>query len=383
VADDGGSEVTARRRIFLLDNSVAITGAYRSALAIAQAIEGEIDTVFVLPEAVALHSELASHGFHSYPLPMVEIGRSLRRLIAYLPMLVINGFRLRRMLSHERIDVLVVNDYYNLLPPVVRLMGWRGRIITIVRLLPAGQQPLLNRLWIASMRFASNRVVAVSNAVGNQLPIDVRADVLYFPVGRGLERIPYIPPPAQDRESPVTFLYLANYIPGKGQLHALHAFARVSKAAPTARLRFVGGDMGLAKNAAYRAELASVAGNLGLNGRVEFDGSVEDVVASIQGADIILNFSESESFSHTCVEAGLLGRPVIATRCGGPEEIVEDGATGLLVPCGDVDLMAGAMQELVANPELRQQFGHAAWARTRERFGDTGFAATMMRLISN
>jgi len=383
VADDGGSEVTARRRIFLLDNSVAITGAYRSALAIAQAIEGEIDTVFVLPEAVALHSELASHGFHSYPLPMVEIGRSLRRLIAYLPMLVINGFRLRRMLSHERIDVLVVNDYYNLLPPVVRLMGWRGRIITIVRLLPAGQQPLLNRLWIASMRFASNRVVAVSNAVGNQLPIDVRADVLYFPVGRGLERIPYIPPPAQDRESPVTFLYLANYIQGKGQLHALHAFARVSKAWPTARLRFVGGDMGLAKNAAYRAELASVAGNLGLNGRVEFDGSVEDVVASIQGADIILNFSESESFSHTCVEAGLLGRPVIATRCGGPEEIVEDGATGLLVPCGDVDLMAGAMQELVANPELRQQFGHAAWARTREHFGDTGFAATMMRLISN
>jgi len=141
--------------------------------------------------------------------------------------------------------------------------------------------------------------------------------------------------------------------------------------------------MGLAKNAAYRAELVSEAVSLGLGERVEFHEPVEDILAGIEGADVVLNFSESESFSHTCVEAGLLGRPVIATRCGGPEEIVEDGTTGLLVPCGDVEMMARAMQELAASPELRQQLGRAAWARTRERFGAAGFAATMMRLISN
>ena len=375
--------MTARQRILLLDNSVATTGAYRSALAMAQAIGEHIDTVFVLPPAVALHSELASLGFHSHVLPMVEIGRSIWRLVAYVPMLIINGVRLRSVLARERVDVLIANDYYNLLPTMVRLMGWRGRILTIVRLLPARQQPLLNRLWIAAMRFASNRVIAVSRAVAVQLPSDVRAEVLYFPVGRGLESIPFVAPPAADDESPVTFLYLANYIQGKGQMHALRAFAEVVDARPSARLCFAGGDMGLAKNAAYRDTLLAETARLGLQERVQFDGPVEDVATAIQAADVVLNFSESESFSHTCVEAGLLGRPVIATRCGGPEEIIEDGTTGLLVPCADVDQMSMAMLRLVRDPTLRQGMGHAAWMQTRKRFGGAGFAATMLRFITS
>lgn len=375
--------MTIKRRVLLLDNSVATTGAYRSAVALAEAIHSHAETVFVLPPAPALHLEVASLGFGSHVLPMVEIGRTFRRLASYLPTLVVNGARLRRILSRERTDVLIANDYYNLLPAMMRLMGWRGRIITIVRLLPSGQQPLLNRIWIAAARFASSRVIAVSRAVASQLPSDLPTEVLYFPVGRGLESIPFLPSHAAQQDSKLTFLYLANYIHGKGQMHALGAFARVIEAFPSARLRFVGGDMGLAKNARYRNALIDEAGRLGLEGGVEFSGPAEDVVSEIQEADIILNFSESESFSHTCVEAGLLGRPVIATRCGGPEEIIDDGHTGLLVPVRDMDGMGRAMVELASNPERRHRMGLAAWHRTRECFNAAGFAATMSRLIAS
>lgn len=371
-----------RPRVLVLDNSVATTGAFRSAIAMAQALHAHADALFVLPQAPALHSELLSLGFRSHVLPMVEIGRSIRRLVAYVPMLIVNGLRLRSMLTRERIDALIANDYYNLLPAMVRLMGWQGRIITVVRLLPAAQQPLLNRLWTAAMRFASNRVIAVSQAVNVQLPNEARSEVLYFPVGRGLEGIAYVPPLVEDRASPLTFLYLANYIQGKGQMHALHAFTKIMEARPTVRLRFVGSDMGLVKNATYRDALLSEAERLGLEGRVEFRGPVEDVVNVIQGADIVLNFSESESFSHTCVEAGLLGRPVIATRCGGPEEVIEDGTTGLLVPCGDVELMGKAMDRLIGDPLLCKAMGLSAWERTRARFGEAGFASKMMRVIT-
>lgn len=374
--------MTQTQRILVLDNSVATTGAYRSALAMAQALQDVVEMQFVLPKAPELHSELASAGFRTHVLPMVEIGRSLTRLVTYFPALIVNGFRLRGILSSERVDVLVANDYYNLLPTVVRLMGWRGRILTIVRLLPAGQQPLLNRIWIAAMRFASDQVIAVSNAVAAQLPRNVRARVLYFPVGRALEATPFMPPAFGANSMPVKFLYLANYIYGKGQDHALHAFAAFLDSYPSARLRFVGGDMGLSKNAAYRDELVAEATRLGIGGCTEFSGQTEDVVTEIQAADVVLNFSQSESFSHTCVEAGLLGRPVIATRCGGPEEIVEDGRTGLLVPVGDQAAMARAMVELACNPERRHQMGLAAWTRTRECFGTAGFAATMSRLLA-
>ena len=374
--------MTQTQRILVLDNSVATTGAFRSALAMAQALQDVVEMQFVLPKAPELHAELASLGFRTHMLPMLEIGRSLARLVTYFPALIVNGWRLRKILRRERVDVLVANDYYNLLPTVVRLMGWRGRILTIVRLLPAGQQPLLNRVWIAAMRFASDEVIAVSNAVAAQLPGNVRARVLYFPVGRALEAQPFLPPASGGDLIPVKFLYLANYIRGKGQDHALHAFATLRNSYPYARLRLVGGDMGLAKNAAYRDELVSEASRLGVGECVEFTGQTEDIVAEIQTADVVLNFSQSESFSHTCVEAGLLGRPVIATRCGGPEEIVEDGRTGLLVPVGDQAAMARAMAELASKPERRHQMGLAAWARTRECFGAAGFAATMSRLIA-
>lgn len=313
---------------------------------------------------------------------MVEIGRSVTRILAYVPMLVLNGIRLRHLLTREGVEVLVANDYYNLLPAIVRLLGWRGRILTIVRLLPGAQQPWLNRLWIAAMRFACNRVVAVSKAVAVQLPADAGAEMVYFPVGRGLEAIPHAPPPAQSQHDVVTFLYLANYINGKGQGHALRAFATVVEAFPATRLRFVGGDMGLDKNAAYRDWLVGEVVRLGLTNHVELQGPTEDVVSAIQMADVVLNFSEAESFSHTCLEAGLLGRPVVATRCGGPEEIVDEGTTGLLVPCADVGAMAAAMLRLARDPSLRHGMGRAAWARTRERFGEAGFAATMLRLIA-
>lgn len=374
--------MTQRLRVMLLDNSIATTGAYRSAVAMAQAIRRGAETRFMLPNAPSLQAELSALGFASDVLPMVEIGRSLRRLVTYAPMLVINGIRLKRRLVAERIDTLVANDYYNLLPAMVRLMGWRGRIITIVRLLPAHQQPLLNRLWIAAMRFASNRIVAVSVAVRNQLPETVRAEVVYFPVGRGLESLPFVPAPGQS-DGAVEFLYLANYIQGKGQEHGLAAFAIVASDAPTARLRFVGGDMGLQKNADYRDALKAEAGRLGMGGRVDFRGATEDVVHEIQAVDVVLNFSESESFSHTCVEAGLLGRPVIATRCGGPEEIIEHGETGLLVDRGHVEEMAAAMRRLVESADLRTELGRTAWTRTRERFGEAGFAATMLRLLTD
>lgn len=374
--------MTQTQRILVLDNSVATTGAYRSALAMAQALQDVVEMQFVLPKAPDLHSELASLGFRTHILPMVEIGRSLARLVTYFPALIVNGFRLRDILLRERVDVLVANDYYNLLPTVVRLMGWRGRILTIVRLLPAGQQPLLNRIWIAAMRFASDQVIAVSNAVAAQLPRNVRARVLYFPVGRALEAIPFLPPGSGSDPLPVRFLYLANYIRGKGQDQALDAFAILLKNCVSARLRFVGGDMGLAKNAAYREELVAEVSRLGVAEYVEFADQTEDVVTEIQNSDVVLNFSQSESFSHTCVEAGLLGRPVIATKCGGPEEIVEGGRTGLLVPVGDRAAMARAMAELASNRERRHQMGLAAWTRTREYFGAAGFAASMSRLIA-
>ena len=59
---------------------------------------------------------------------------------------------------------------------------------------------------------------------------------------------------------------------------------------------------------------------------------------------------------------------MIATRCGGPEEIIEEGRTGLLVPVGDVAAMAVRMVWLLDHPADAEAMGAAGRTRVAERF---------------
>jgi len=199
------------RKALVLDNSIATTGAFLSALAMADALRDDLEFSFVLPTNSSCHATAADAGYVSLALPMVEIGRSFGRIFLYLPMLLINGLRLRRILDRHDIAILVANDYFNQLPLLVRLMGWRGPTVTIVRLLPDRQIRVLNRLWLASMRMATTIRIAVSNAVLQQLPASLDAQLVYFPVGRGIDNSQYIPPAPHVG---CRFMYLANYIRG-------------------------------------------------------------------------------------------------------------------------------------------------------------------------
>ena len=69
-----------------------------------------------------------------------------------------------------------------------------------------------------------------------------------------------------------------------------------------------------------------------------------------------------ETFGVSVVEVMSVGRPVIASNIGGPAETVLDGQTGLLVPPGDAEALAAAMQRLIGNDAWREQLGRQARA---------------------
>jgi glycosyltransferase involved in cell wall biosynthesis len=73
--------------------------------------------------------------------------------------------------------------------------------------------------------------------------------------------------------------------------------------------------------------------------------------------------SEFEPFSMVVIEAMSYAKPVIATRCGGPEEILEDGRDGFLIPVGDSKALADRMLTLAGSPALRRQMGLAGRRR--------------------
>jgi len=78
--------------------------------------------------------------------------------------------------------------------------------------------------------------------------------------------------------------------------------------------------------------------------------------------------SANEGTPVAAIEALAAERPVVATRVGGTEAVVEEGISGYLVPAGDVAGLAARLAELARDPEGRAQLGRAGAARMRERY---------------
>ena len=115
-------------------------------------------------------------------------------------------------------------------------------------------------------------------------------------------------------------------------------------------------------------ELLALRARLGLDSRVHFLGFQEDPVAVVNGLDVYLSTSRSEGFSLTVVQAMACALPVIATRSGGPEEIVTDGVDGILVNVDDVPALARTVCGVAADAPLRERLGAAGRRTAVERF---------------
>ena len=115
------------------------------------------------------------------------------------------------------------------------------------------------------------------------------------------------------------------------------------------------------------AEIEQLVGSLGLAGAVALPGYSENGADELAAADVVAMSSLWEGTPVVLAEALRLERPVVATAVGGVPALVEDGVTGRLVPPSDPEALAGAIADLLADPD-----GAAALARAgRDRVEQT------------
>ncbi|GAA4373048.1 glycosyltransferase family 4 protein [Hymenobacter koreensis] len=356
---------TQRPVILIADNSTAVTGALMAMRNATDRLRHRYEFVYVLPTGSRGAEVLEAAGYRVHELPFVEISKRVRNLLLYIPMLLVNGWRLASLVRREKAVAVHMNDFYNLTGVVARLLTGRP-LVTHVRFLPHTQMQPLARTWRWVAEHLAQRVVCVSQAVYSYFRPLPHVQVIADPIP---EQEKYAPTNLEPRpDGTIRVLYLSNYIPGKGQNFAVEAFRQAYATDQRLRMHFAGGDMGLEKNREYRRQLEAATATAGLTDVVTFGGFVQDVEAAIKEADIVLNFSESESFSLTCLDALFFGTPLVASDCGGPAELFENGLSGLLVPNRDVPAMAAALQRLAADAALRQQFAAAGRAFVRRKF---------------
>jgi glycosyltransferase involved in cell wall biosynthesis len=148
----------------------------------------------------------------------------------------------------------------------------------------------------------------------------------------------------------------------------LDTVARVVRNNPEAFFIVVGGTLfGLEK--AYPLELHQQIERLDIGHAVRLVGFQPEVYRFYLAADIVVHSSiEPEPFGMVLLEAMACAKPVVASDCGGPREIVESGVTGLLVPPKDPEILAKAILTLLRDADRRIQMGQAGAKRVRDRF---------------
>lgn len=180
----------------------------------------------------------------------------------------------------------------------------------------------------------------------------------------------YWPFPAQrtlPSHGPLRIGLIGRISPWKGQHIFLRAAAQVHQRFPSAHFFIVGGAM--FGEAHYEREVRSLVESLGISSVVTFTGFRNDVQNAIADMDLIVHASTTgEPFGQVIIEGMAAGKPVIATNGGGVPEIVEDGKTGILVPMGDVQAMADAIVQMLADPERAAQMGICGQERVRNHF---------------
>jgi glycosyltransferase involved in cell wall biosynthesis len=362
--------------IYILDPSIAMTGALVGARQMARALAGTAHVVLVLPKGCKVEAEMLHDFWRVEQLPMVSLSKNLSAMLRYVPALIVGSWRLHRLIRRDGASKLILNDFYLMHGAMLRALGHRGRVISWVRCDPARFAGPLARPMLWLMRRAANQCIAVSQHVRRLLPAGVIDAVIYDPyVGSARTPKPF----AASDEKPL--VYVGNYIAGKGQDIALQAFALAAAMDATLTLRFYGGDMGLAKNRAYRAELEQRVQALGIASRVTFGAFVTDTGSVLAPAFAALNFSQSESFSMTTLEASGAGVPVIATNSGGPAEIIVEGVTGHLIPVGDAKVAAERIIALARDTALAARMGEAAAQHVGKTFAPEQFAAQLRDVL--
>lgn len=151
----------------------------------------------------------------------------------------------------------------------------------------------------------------------------------------------------------------------KGQMVVAQAMAHLNARYPDLRCLLVGA----VADDAYFSEIAQFCAAAGISEVVRFVGFHPSPPALMARMEIVLHSSiQPEPFGIVLLEAMALGRPVIATRAGGPIDIIVDGESGLLVAPGEASELAAAIERLLDNDAERKRMGEAGRERVHAYF---------------
>ncbi len=271
-------------------------------------------------------------------------------------------WRLFRFMRGQRFDIVHFNSQRALLAGglAARLSGAPPFLVCSRRV----NFPLRTRFSHLKFNLFMDRVVTVSASIRDTL-MENGVDPFLLQViyeGRDLESIDAMPDPTEAfGESRPVIGIVAHLSEEKGHSTLIRAIALLLNTHPGLTLLIVG-------EGRLRNRLQQLVKRLGVTESVRFLGFREDADSVMRCFDIFCLPSLCEGLGSVILAAMANRLPIVSCAVGGIPELVIDRETGLLVPPGDPQRLAQALQELLESPGLRQRMGESGRQRVEARF---------------
>jgi glycosyltransferase involved in cell wall biosynthesis len=365
-------------RILIVDNSLDTTGASAALIEIVNELRASgFEFIFVYPKGSKNVRKVKDEGYNAYEMPFIEISKRLKDLILYIPYLLLNSYRLSRIVSKQKISIIHMNDLFNMVGLCSKIFC-RNYVITHVRRMPESFPIVIYNIWAKLNVQFSNRILAVSEANRRALPNNSKTEVLYDPLPKREKYGEYTI--RQKLSQSVRILYLANFTEGKGQQYGIEIMRMAVERNPdwVFELNFYGGDFGMDKNRLFKRSLEEMALSYGLDSIIHFYDKSEDAERDFKNHDLAFNFSDSESFSRVTLEALYFGVPILATDVGGTKEMFPKEYGKLLSQRSNTNDMYEHFERLILNDDLRIRLAKEGFNFVRSAF-DTKLSAQKLK----
>lgn len=355
----GGSDVPAV--LLIAVHSAAPGGAQAMALAQAECFSGRCEIVAAVPEG-PLRERFAACGATIAPAPSLPTWEvSPGRWALQLLRSCLDAFRLAGVIRRRKVDAVLTSSTV-LLAPVLA-----ARLAGVPSFAYAREWPTSSSgeavFWL--QKHCADVVVAISTGVAARFAGGGRARVAC--IADGITAGEGESAPAA-LVQPLRLCVIGSLTggDGKGQHRAVQTMAELDKLGVDSRLSVVGPVL----DEAYAERVRATVGRLGVSGRVELTGAVDDVPALLGGHDALL-FCSSQGADVTplvLMEALVAERPVVAADVGSVAEVLDDGACGSVVPAEDPAAMAAAVAALLADPEAARARARRGAERVRAHY---------------
>jgi lipopolysaccharide heptosyltransferase II len=277
--------------------------------------------------------------------------------------MLLTVFKVRAVIRRERIDVVHARS---------RVPAWIGFFAvkgTPAHFVTTAHGHYKTHAASRVMGFGE-RVIVPSHAIAEHMQKEFHVEkerLRFIPRGVDLRKFRQKEPELSGLKDAFNVAIIGRLTPIKGHAYVIQAMERVIKEYPKAKLFIIGEAHH--RKIHYKEEMIALVDRLGLREHVIFTGACADVPKILENIDVVvLATTVPEAFGRVIIEANASCVPVVATRLGGVLDIVDDGATGLLVEPKDAGGLADAIIKLMADSALREKLVSRAYEKLRAEY---------------